>query len=86
MPYQKPRSSYYVGPPGAHSAYGTRQVGQIGVHDPREIVRIERDYTSGELPQCALGLPCILSDAHPLLHTDFRRPSRSSSKVEYVAT
>ena len=51
LPYRKPRSSYYIGPPGSHTAFGTPQVGQIGVHDPREIVRIERDYQSGELPQ-----------------------------------
>ncbi|KZV88053.1 hypothetical protein EXIGLDRAFT_619938, partial [Exidia glandulosa HHB12029] len=55
-----PRSSYYVGPPGAHTAYGTPQVGQIGVHDPREIVRVERDYTSGELPQFSPTFPLEL--------------------------
>lgn len=60
MPYQKPRSSYYVGPPGAHSAFGTPQLGQIGVHDPREIVRVERDYTSGELPQFSPTFPLEL--------------------------
>ncbi|EJD55003.1 hypothetical protein AURDEDRAFT_132251 [Auricularia subglabra TFB-10046 SS5] len=58
--YHKPRSSYYVGPPGAHSAFGTPQVGQIGVHDPREIVRIERDYSSGELPQFSPTFPLEL--------------------------
>ncbi|KAH7103122.1 Golgin subfamily A member 7/ERF4 family-domain-containing protein [Auriculariales sp. MPI-PUGE-AT-0066] len=60
QPYRKPRSSYYIGPPGSHSAFGTPQVGQIGVHDPREIVRIERDYTSGELPQFSPTFPLEL--------------------------
>lgn len=46
-----PRSSYPVGPPPIGSAYGTPPMGQIGVHYPREIVRIERDYSGGELPQ-----------------------------------
>ncbi|KAF8895031.1 Golgin subfamily A member 7/ERF4 family-domain-containing protein [Gymnopilus junonius] len=44
-----PKSSYYFGPPPPDSAYGTRPVGQIGVHHPREILRVERDYTGGEL-------------------------------------
>ncbi len=46
-----PKSSYYIGPPGVDSFYGTPPTGQIGVHYPREIFRIERDYTAGELPQ-----------------------------------
>ncbi|KAG1722505.1 Golgin subfamily A member 7/ERF4 family-domain-containing protein [Suillus lakei] len=46
-----PHSSYYYGPPPSDSAYGTPPVGQIGVHHPREIVRIERDYGGGELTQ-----------------------------------
>ncbi|KAF8330390.1 Golgin subfamily A member 7/ERF4 family-domain-containing protein [Cantharellus anzutake] len=46
-----PKSSYYIGPPGVDSAYGTPPIGQIGIHYPREIFRIERDYTAGELPQ-----------------------------------
>lgn len=46
-----PHSSYYYGPPPSDSAYGTPPVGQIGVHHPREIVRIERDYAAGELTQ-----------------------------------
>ncbi|KIP04451.1 hypothetical protein PHLGIDRAFT_93490 [Phlebiopsis gigantea 11061_1 CR5-6] len=48
-----PRSGYYFGPPPIDSAYGTDPVGHIGVHHPREILRIERDYTSGEIPQFA---------------------------------
>ncbi|KAJ1310909.1 hypothetical protein OPQ81_009423 [Rhizoctonia solani] len=46
-----PHSSYYNGPPGLDSAYGSDPVGQIGVHYPREILRIERDYSGGELCQ-----------------------------------
>ncbi|KAG8762947.1 hypothetical protein FRC11_006894 [Ceratobasidium sp. 423] len=46
-----PHSSYYSGPPGLDSAYGSDPVGQIGVHYPREILRIERDYSGGELCQ-----------------------------------
>ncbi|KAH7884020.1 Golgin subfamily A member 7/ERF4 family-domain-containing protein [Phlebopus sp. FC_14] len=46
-----PHSSYYFGPPPPDAAYGTPPVGQIGVHHPREIVRIERDYGGGELVQ-----------------------------------
>jgi hypothetical protein len=34
------------------TAYGTDPIGEIGVHHPREILRIERDYSAGELPQC----------------------------------
>ncbi|QRV76729.1 coiled-coil vesicle tethering family A protein [Ceratobasidium sp. AG-Ba] len=46
-----PHSSYYNGPPPLDSAYGSDPVGQIGVHYPREILRIERDYSGGELIQ-----------------------------------
>ncbi|KAF9457459.1 Golgin subfamily A member 7/ERF4 family-domain-containing protein [Collybia nuda] len=48
-----PKSSYYFGPPPSDSAYGTHPIGQIGVHHPREVLRIERDYTGGELIQFA---------------------------------
>ena len=68
-----PRSSYYTGPPGMNSAFGTDPTGMIGVHYPREIVRIERDYTSGELPQYVLrclhfvdtGFECVTLRFHP---------------------
>lgn len=53
--YVPPRSSYPVGPPPIGSAYGSDPVGQIGVHFPREIVRIERDFSGGELVQYVLG-------------------------------
>ncbi|CCL99635.1 uncharacterized protein FIBRA_01655 [Fibroporia radiculosa] len=52
-----PYSSYYFGPPPRDAAFGTPPVGQIGVHHPREIVRIERDYSGGELPQFAPVYP-----------------------------
>jgi len=29
-------------------------MGQIGVHYPREMIRVERDYSGGELVQCAV--------------------------------
>jgi len=55
-----PKSSYYFGPPPLGSAYGTNPVGRIGVHHPREILRIERDYTGGELIQFAPIYPLEL--------------------------
>ncbi|ORY91578.1 Golgin subfamily A member 7/ERF4 family-domain-containing protein [Leucosporidium creatinivorum] len=33
------------------SVYGTAQVGVIGKHKPREVIRVERDYSGGELCQ-----------------------------------
>jgi len=50
-PPRIPRSSYYTGPPGPDSAFGTPPIGQIGVHHPREVVRVERDYSGGEIVQ-----------------------------------
>lgn len=55
-----PKSSYYFGPPPSDSAFGTAPIGQIGVHHPREIIRIERDYTGGELIQFAPIYPLEL--------------------------
>ncbi|RDB29061.1 Golgin subfamily A member 7 [Hypsizygus marmoreus] len=55
-----PKSSYYFGPPPSDSAFGTPPVGQIGLHHPREIIRIERDYTGGELVQFAPIYPLEL--------------------------
>jgi len=55
-----PKSSYYFGPPPSDSAFGTAPAGQIGVHHPREIIRIERDYTGGELIQFAAIYPLEL--------------------------
>jgi hypothetical protein len=55
-----PKSSYYFGPPPPGSAYGSHPIGQIGLHHPREIVRVERDYTGGELIQFAPIYPLEL--------------------------
>ncbi|KAJ7037456.1 Golgin subfamily A member 7/ERF4 family-domain-containing protein [Mycena alexandri] len=55
-----PKSSYYFGPPPSDSAYGSQPVGQIGLHHPREILRVERDYTGGELVQFAPIYPLEL--------------------------
>ncbi|KDQ54957.1 hypothetical protein JAAARDRAFT_135030 [Jaapia argillacea MUCL 33604] len=55
-----PKSSYYFGPPPVTSAYGSDPIGQIGVHYPREILRIERDYSGGELIQFSLAYPLEL--------------------------
>jgi len=55
-----PKSSYYFGPPPPESAYGTAPTGHIGVHHPREILRVERDYTGGELIQFAPIYPLEL--------------------------
>ncbi|KAJ7480060.1 Golgin subfamily A member 7/ERF4 family-domain-containing protein [Mycena galericulata] len=55
-----PKSSYYFGPPPSDSAYGTQPIGQIGLHHPREILRVERDYTGGELVQFAPIYPLEL--------------------------
>ncbi|KAH9005954.1 Golgin subfamily A member 7/ERF4 family-domain-containing protein [Lactarius hatsudake] len=52
-----PVSSYYFGPPPADSAFFTPPVGQIGVHHPREIVRVERDYSGGEIVQFSSTYP-----------------------------
>ncbi|KAH9043789.1 Golgin subfamily A member 7/ERF4 family-domain-containing protein [Lactarius pseudohatsudake] len=52
-----PISSYYFGPPPADSAFFTPPVGQIGVHHPREIVRVERDYSGGEIVQFSSTYP-----------------------------
>ncbi|KAJ3513043.1 hypothetical protein NLJ89_g3167 [Agrocybe chaxingu] len=57
-----PKSSYYFGPPPPDSAYGTAPTGQIGVHHPREILRVERDYTGGELIQFAPIYPLELEN------------------------
>jgi len=52
-----PKSSYYYGPPPSDAAFGTDPIGQIGVHHPREIVRIERDYSGGEIIQFSAVYP-----------------------------
>jgi hypothetical protein len=55
-----PVSSYYVGPPPIDAAFGTDPVGIIGVHHPREILRIERDYSGGEIVQFSSVFPLEL--------------------------
>lgn len=55
-----PKSSYYFGPPPPGSAYGTDPIGHIGVHHPREVVRLERDYTGGEVIQFSTTYPLEL--------------------------
>lgn len=55
-----PHSSYYFGPPPLDAAYGSNPIGQLGLHHPREIVRIERDYSGGELVQFASVYPLEL--------------------------
>lgn len=52
-----PKSSYYYGPPPSDTAFGTDPIGQIGIHHPREIVRIERDYSGGEIIQFSAVYP-----------------------------
>lgn len=64
----KPKSSYYFGPPPSDSAFGSAPVGQIGVHHPREIVRIERDYSGGELIQFSPIYPLELEGRVSLQH------------------
>ena len=55
-----PVSSYRFGPPGRDSVFYTPPMGRIGVHHPREIVRVERDYTGGEIVQFASVYPMEL--------------------------
>jgi hypothetical protein len=55
-----PVSSYHFGPPGRDSVYYTPPMGRIGVHHPREIVRVERDYTGGEIVQFSSVYPMEL--------------------------
>src|SRR5258708_358627 len=55
-----PQSSYYFGPPPVDSAYGTNPIGHLGIHHPREIFRVERDYTGGELVQFSPTYPLEL--------------------------
>lgn len=54
---EAPRSSYYFGPPPPDAAFGTEPIGQLGAHLPREVVRIERDYSGGEVVQFTPAYP-----------------------------
>lgn len=57
-----PKSSYYTGPPPPGSAFGTPPLAIIGKHWPREMVRIERDYTMSacHVPQFYTSFPLEL--------------------------
>jgi hypothetical protein len=66
-----PVSSYYFGPPPSDSAFFTPPVGQIGVHHPREIVRVERDYSGGEIVQFASTYPVEFEGRVSLFLSDF---------------
>jgi len=55
-----PISVHRLGPPPEDSAFFTPPAGQIGVHRPREIVRVERDYTGGEVVQFSSAYPMEL--------------------------
>lgn len=48
-----PHSSYSTSAlPRSTSNFGTPPTGTIGIHYPREIVRIERDWSGGDIAQC----------------------------------
>lgn len=55
-----PVSSYQFGPLPRYSTYTAPPMGRIGVHHPREIVRVERDYTGGEIVQFSSAFPMEL--------------------------
>ncbi|SPO28574.1 uncharacterized protein UTRI_04452 [Ustilago trichophora] len=58
--YPPPISTYYFGPPDTTRAFGEEVTAKPGIHLPKEIVRIERDYSSGELPQFHSSFPLEL--------------------------
>ncbi|SAM84550.1 uncharacterized protein UBRO_05833 [Ustilago bromivora] len=58
--YALPTSSYYFGPPISTSAFGEPVTGTPTIHLPKEIVRVERDYSAGELPQFHSSFPLEL--------------------------
>ncbi|CAO1627723.1 unnamed protein product [Parajaminaea phylloscopi] len=57
-----PRSSYYTGPPPKGSAFGTAPSAIVGKHQPREMVRVERDYSlsPSHIPQFYPSFPLEL--------------------------
>lgn len=67
-----PVSSYRFGPPGRDSVFYTPPMGRIGVHHPREIVRVERDYTGGEIVQFASVYPMELEGRVSFFYLFFR--------------
>ncbi|KAH6917665.1 Golgin subfamily A member 7/ERF4 family-domain-containing protein, partial [Coprinopsis sp. MPI-PUGE-AT-0042] len=74
-----PKSSYYSGPPPSDTAYGTPPMGHIGVHHPREILRVERDFTGGEVIQFAPIYPLELEGR--LTPTQFLESINSINEV-----
>ncbi|SNX85157.1 uncharacterized protein MEPE_03866 [Melanopsichium pennsylvanicum] len=60
--YPHPVSSYYFGPPDSTRTFGSGVTGKPGVTFAKEIVRIERDYSAGELPQFHSSFPLELED------------------------
>lgn len=76
-----PKSSYYSGPPPPDSAYGTPPIGQMGVHHPREILRIERDYTGGEVIQFAPIYPLELDNRVRYSRVPWRGSSNLPSQL-----
>ncbi|KIL71093.1 hypothetical protein M378DRAFT_66621 [Amanita muscaria Koide BX008] len=55
-----PKSTYYRGPPTGDSAYGTAPIGHLGIHHPREVLRVERDYSGGDVIQFSPSYPLEL--------------------------
>jgi hypothetical protein len=49
-------------------------MGQMGVHRPREVVRVERDYTGGEVVQFSSAYPTELEGRVSI----FRVPSKKA--------
>lgn len=74
-----PKSSYYSGPPPSDAAYGTPPMGHIGVHHPREVLRVERDFTGGEVIQFAPIYPLELEGR--LTPTQFLESINSINEV-----
>ena len=84
-----PHSAYYFGPPSVDAAYGTPPVGHIGVHHPREIVRIERDYSGGETVQFTATYPLELEgrvSRFSALSLAFFSPARQITPTQFLET
>jgi len=58
--------------PELHEIWGSQPVGEIGKHKPREVLRVDRDYTGGELCQFWSGYPIELEGrVTPTQHLHF---------------
>jgi hypothetical protein len=55
---RKPHSTISLGPPGAGTYFSQPQTGTPTIHLPKEIVRIDRDWSDGE--------PCQFCESFPL--------------------